>query len=336
MAKFVRTQTIEHKIGRSGRLDLRVTSGDVVVRGGEGNEVRITANFEIRANSDEDANRIFDEVQLRVDKRDGMLVVEDPGDGPSPGKLLGRIFSGFGQVDLDVHVEMPQGAELRLDSVSGDLSIEGLDGDQRYNSVSGDVSLIRGGGSIRMNSVSGDVTLRAESPIGIRAETVSGDLSLIGPTITDLRVNTVSGDIEVEGQLAEGGEHRLETVSGDATFGLVGGATFEVRGIASDVSSDLDHRIEGRQDRRRVTVGSGGPMVLFNSMSGDLSINRPRRLDRVVPQPPSTPPAPPPPHPHTGTAPSAEDQLAILQALERGEIDVEEASRRLGGASGDE
>jgi len=103
------------------------------------------------------------------------------------------------------------------------------------------------------------------------------------------------------------------------------------------VSSDLDHRIEGHQDRRRVTVGSGGPTVMFNSMSGDLSINRPRRLDRMVPQPPAAPSAPvPPPPPSTPTKPSADDQLAILQALERGEIDVEEASRRLSGAPTDE
>ncbi|HEY7525982.1 MAG TPA: DUF4097 family beta strand repeat-containing protein [Candidatus Limnocylindria bacterium] len=341
MATFVRTQSIEHTIGPSGRLDLRVPSADVVVRGTEGGEARLTANFQIRATSDEEADRIFDEVQLRVVKHDAMLVVEDPGDEPSLSRLVGRIFSGHGSVDFDVRVELPHGAELRLDTVSGDVSAEGLDGEQRYNTVSGDLSLTRVGGTLRVNAVSGDITVRAVSPIGIEAQSVSGDLSLIGPMINDLRANTVSGDLEIEGQLAGSGDYRLETVSGDATFGLVGGATFEVRGIASDVSSDLDHRIEGRQDRRRVTVGSGGPTVLFNSMSGDLSINRPRRLDRLVPQPPAAPTPPAPPAPPVSAAPraeppSAEEQLAILQALERGEIDVEEASRRLTGAHGDE
>ena len=343
MATFVRTQTIEHTIGQSGRLDLRVTAGDVTVRGTDGDEVRITANFEIRASSDEDADRIYAGAQLRVAKRDGALVVEDPGDEPSLSGLVGRIFSGNGHVELEVRVEMPQRAELRLEGVSGDLSVDGLQGEQRYNTVSGDVSLTRAGGSVRANSVSGDLTLRAVSPISARAESVSGDVSLVGPSIDALRVNTVSGDMEIEGQLATGGEHRLESVSGDAVIGLVGGATFEVRGIASDVSSDLDHRIEGRQDRRRVTVGSGGPTVLFNSMSGDLSINRPRRLDRVVPQPPAAPAPPAALHPASPASPAAPavppspaDQLAILQALERGEIDVEEASRRLSGAAGHE
>jgi hypothetical protein len=335
MATFARTQTIDHPIGHSGRLDLRVTSADVVVRGMSGGDARVIANFEIRAASDEDADRTFAEVQLHVDRREGMLVVEEPDGQPTLGSLVGRIFSGRGQVDFEVRVEMPETAELRLDSVSGDLSIEGLSGEQRYNTVSGDASLTNIGGDIRINSVSGDVIMRASQGIAVRAETVSGDFSLVGPTLRELSVSTVSGDVEVEGQLEAGHDYRIETVSGDVVFGLLGAATFEVRGIASDVVSDLDARIEGRQDRRRVIVGSGGPTVLFNSMSGDLTINRPRRLDRIVPQPPA-PPSPVAPAAPAPPRPSAEDQLEILQALERGEIDVDEANRRLTGASDDE
>lgn len=341
MATFARTQSIEHPVGRHGRLDLRVTSADVTVQGVEGDDVRIVANYEIRAGSDDEADATFDEIKLRVDKRDGMLVVQDHREEPTLSSLVGRIFSGHGQVELEVRVEMPAGAELRLDSVSGDVSVEDLHGAQRYNTVSGDISLSRGGGDIRINAVSGDITQRATAPLAMRVETVSGDVSVVGPMLQGVRANTVSGDLEVEGQLEDRGEYRLETVSGDVTFGLLGGAVFEVRGIASDVSSDLDHRIEGRQDRRRVTIGGGGPTVSFNSMSGDLSINRPRRLDRMVPQPPAPASAPAPrPAPAPSAprpAPSAQEQLGILQALERGEIDVEEASRRLaGGAANDE
>lgn len=338
MATFARTQTIDHHIGSSGRLDLRVQSADVTVRGTTGGDARVVANFEIRAASDEEADRIFDEIQLRVDRREGMLLVEYPDDQPSLSSLVGRIFTGRGQVDLEVRVEMPARAELRLDGVSGDFNVEGLTGEQRYNTVSGDASLTGIGGDIRVNSVSGDVTMRAQEPIAVRANSVSGDLSLIGPMILEMQANTVSGDVEIEGQLEVGHDYRIETVSGDVVFGLLGPATFEVRGIASDVSSALDHRIEGRQDRRRVVIGDGGPTVLFNSMSGDLSVNRPRRLDRIVPQPPA---APPPPVAPTAPAPalarpSAEEQLEILRALERGEIDIEEANRRLSGSPGDE
>ena len=87
------------------------------------------------------------------------------------------------------------------------------------------------------------------------------------------------------------------------------------------MSSDLDHRIEGHQDRRRVTVGAGGPEVLFNSMSGDLAIHRPRRLDMPAPAGACAARRTGPPSPRGRAA-------AILQALERGEINVEEATRR--------
>lgn len=333
MATFVRTQSIDHTIGPSGRLTVKLTSGDVTVRAVPGGDVHVRANYEIRAASEEEASRAFAEGQLQVDGGDGYLNVEEPEDPSSLGALVGRFLSGREHIELNVNVEMPEAAELRLDVVSSDVNVDGLRGEQRYKTVSGDLTLTRGGGAVRVNSVSGDVTVRADRHISIRADGVSGDLHLVAPLIRALRANSVSGDVDVEGQLASGAEHRVDTVSGDVSVGLLGGANFEVRGISSDVVSDLDHRLEGRQDRRRVIVGAGGPDFIFNSMSGDLSIRRPRRLDRLAPQPPEppSPPAPPPAAPLT-----AEEQLEILQALERGEIDIDEATRRLSGASGDE
>jgi hypothetical protein len=329
VAVFYRTQTIEHRIGVFGRLSIKVTSSDAVLRGASGDMARVTANFQIRASSDEEADAIFQANRLEVDQGAGYLAVSEPGGNSSLGSLVGRIFSGRG-VEIDITAEVPQGAALEFAAVSADVNVEGLLGDQQYATVSGDLSLTRLGGSARVNSVSGDVSMRADQPISVKAETVSGDLSVVAPMINGLRANAVSGDVDLEGQLAMGEEYRIDTVSGDLSIALVGGAVFEVRGISSDVSSDLDHRIEGRQDRRRVTVGAGGPEIIFNSMSGDLAIHRPRRLDRVPappppPAPPAAPAAPAPPKP------SAEEQLAILQALERGEIDVDEAARRLSG-----
>jgi len=329
VAVFYRPQTIEHPLGPHGRVGIKVTSSDGVVRGVSGENARITANFQIRAGSDEEADRIFAQAQLVVDKGDGYLDVSEPNPNASLSGLARLIFSGRG-VDYDLTAEVPERADLSYAGVSADVNVEGLLGTQAYATVSGDLSLTRLGGSASVNSVSGDVTMRADQPISVKADTVSGDLSVVAPLINGLRANAVSGDIDLEGQLSLGEQFRIDTVSGDLTIGLAGGAVFEVRGISSDVSSDLDHRIEGRQDRRRVTVGSGGPEIVFNSMSGDLAIQRPRRLDRL----PAPPPAPAPPAAPPPPQPSQEDQLAILQALERGEIDVEEATRRLGGATG--
>jgi hypothetical protein len=141
----------------------------------------------------------------------------------------------------------------------------------------------------------------------------------------------VSGDIELEGILAGGPQHRIETVSGDFSMGATGNLTVEVRGLSTDANIRLPHRSEGSRDRRRYVIGDGGPEVLFSSMSGDIEVRPPRRAPSVPRPPvPAAPPPPPPPHPTV----DEDAQLAILRELERGEIDVEEATRRLAGRGG--
>ncbi|MEO8638971.1 MAG: DUF4097 family beta strand repeat-containing protein [Chloroflexota bacterium] len=322
MATFVRTQSIDHNVGDRGRVSLKVTSSDVQVRGISGGEAHIRATFEISASSDADADRIFEAVQLRVNRTGGELSVEEQEGNHSVGSVIGRLFGANGHYELAVEADVPVAAELQLSAVSSDVDVTDLRGEQRYQTVSGDLSVTNGGGSIRLQSVSGDATVRAEEPLSIQSEGVSGDLNITAPILRSLRANTVSGDVELEAQLAEGGDFQVETVSGDLSVGLVGDATFEIHGLSTDVSSELDHRLEGQVDRRRLIVGNGGPRLTFNSMSGDVDVRRPRRLS-AEPKP-AQPVAEP-------TAAEKQSELDVLRALERGEIDVDEATRRLAG-----
>jgi hypothetical protein len=323
MATFVRTQEIEHEIGPTGSLQLRLTSADVRIRGIEGGIARVRAIFEVRAADDAGADEVFAAVQLRVVRDTHALGISEPErhmHGLAGG--LHRLL-GMPHADLSVEVELPAGAEVQFDGVSADLTAAGLHGSQRFKTVSGDLVLTDVAGELALNSVSGDATVRAVGELDVQAGSVSGDLSIVAPRIARLRANTVSGDLEVEGELATGGDpHRVETVSGDLTLGLVGS------NLDIDVRCDLPHRSEGSRDRRRYIVGDGGPQLLFSSMSGDVSVRAARRAapqhglpaEPPAPEPPGTPPAPPAP----------DERLAILRALEHGELTVDEALRRLG------
>ncbi len=81
-------------------------------------------------------------------------------------------------------------------------------------------------------------------------------------------------------------------------------------------------------------IGDGGPDLLFSSMSGDIQVRTPHRGAPMAPTPP-TPPTPPmpvtPPTPPIPASLDPQQQLDVLRALERGEIDVDEATRRLAG-----
>jgi hypothetical protein len=325
MGTYVRTQEISHPVGERGSVVVRVTDAELQVKGVAGSEARVRAIFEIRADSDEEADAVFAHVQLEVERGDGLLDVHEP--GQTTGGLeaiIGRLFRGRrGQVDLAVEAEVPHGCNLRVDTVSGDLTAAALDGAQHYGTVSGDLLLTDVAGSITSNAVSGDASIRARDTLSVHTNAVSGDASVVAPELRGVRCNSVSGDVELEGRFAAGSDHRIDTVSGDLRIGLIGGATVEVRGLSTDVRSSLPHRVEGRLDRRRLIVGDGTARIVFSSMSGDVLFGPAQR---------TTPATQRPPAPAAATSPV---DLEVLRALERGEIDVEEAGRRLAGGPTD-
>jgi hypothetical protein len=345
MPVFVRTQEIEHPIGADGRFALRVTNPDVEINGGADPVARVHVTLEIRAGSETEADELFEHARFQVKEAEGSLEIVEPrhGDtGVDAGlNVLARIF-GLGRSAIArVAASVPRAAEIEYDGVSADVTATDLVGTQRYRTVSGDLVLDRVAGPIRIQAVSGDVSLRAVAPVSLDANGVSGDLSAFAPAFESVRAVTVSGDVELEGELDERASHRIETVSGDLSLGAVGGLTLEVRGLSTDVDVSVPHRAEGSRDRRKYVIGAGGPQVLFSSMSGDVSVGPARRSGRAprIPPIPPIPPVPsiPPVGPRAAASPalSPEEQLAILQALERGEIDVDQASRRLAGEAAD-
>lgn len=345
MAVFVRTQQVEHSIGLEGRFALRVTSPDVEIHGTNEHVARVRVTIEIRAGSDAEADEILQQSGFQVTAGEGSLEVIEPRHSEKGLDALARIFGGGKASSVEaVQVEVPRSAHVEYEGVSADVTATDLVGPQRFQTVSGDLFLDRVAGSLRLQGVSGDVSVRAAAPISLDASTVSGDLSAFAPVFETLRVGTVSGDVELEGELGIRTPHRIETVSGDLSLGVTGPLTLEVRGLSTDVDINVPHRAEGSRDRRRYIVGEGGAQVLFSSMSGDISLGSARRGSSPIPPIPPIPPTPPvppvppippvaPTHPRAALDPEA--QLAVLQALERGEIDVDEAARRLAGGDSD-
>jgi Putative adhesin len=335
MATYVRTQEITHDIGARGRFALRVTSPDVELRAGPATTATVRVKIELRAGSEEEADSLFERLRFRVRQAEGSLEVTEPRRSESGiGAIVQLLGIGSAHIEnASVAAELPEQTEVAFEGVSGDVTASGFRGWQEYRTVSGDLVLERVTGDVHVRGVSSDVSLRAEEPMRLELNTVSGDASAIAPRFDALRLVTVSGDIELEGDFAAGGQHRVETVSGDLTLGVVDGLTLEVRGLSSDTRVSVPHRSEGSRDRRRYVIGDGEGSLLFSSMSGDASVHPARRISAPSPPVPPAPPSPPSPPaaPHVGE----QDQLEILRALEAGEINVDEAAARLAGRSTD-
>ncbi|MDL2334541.1 MAG: DUF4097 family beta strand repeat-containing protein [Chloroflexota bacterium] len=236
---------------------------------------------------------------IAVRKAEGMLAIAIEQKGPFFGW-------GRGRADVEFDITLPRGARVDITAVSADIQATGLVGEQSYKTVSGDVALERVGGRISLTSVSGDVRLEGTQLVEPRAGTTSGDLEITAPNLRAMQLRTVSGDAQVRGGFDTGALHTIETVSGDVDIESTTGLTVEFRkGI--DLGGGLKQRV----------VGDGAARLRFRSLSGDLHVMSVGG-ERGVRDQPFAPPQP--------------NSLEILQALERGEIDIEEAQRRLEGA----
>jgi hypothetical protein len=317
------TAAIEHEIGTEGLFVLRLRSGSVLLRGADGGTVRL---------ADEDGGDLED--TFVVERGEGSLSL-------STAKGL-RIRVGRGGPSTHrLAVDVPRRATIVVEGASADVTAEDLAGEQRYQTMSGDLTLRRVRGTVSIDAVSGDVRLTAAGELRLQARTVSGDLEARAGRIGELSLATTSGDLSLAGELAPDGSHRTETVSGDILLAIAGGARIEASTVTGDVKSDVPHTAEGHRGQRTLIVGDGRATLTASSMSGDVRIVRARPFETADGDAPvAEPVAPPaPPTPTVVPALDASDaaiaaayeaaRLGILRSLERGEIDVAEAGRRL-------
>jgi DUF4097 and DUF4098 domain-containing protein YvlB len=304
---------IRHRIGATGTFSLTGISGDIRLKGNDGDEVIVRAQWE-------HGNRRR-ELPLNVRRTDGALHIDtDQRSGWFD-------FSHHGSIEFEASV--PRNARVDITSVSGDIAAHDLLGDQVYKTVSGDLLVDGTGGRVSATSVSGDVQVFARQALDASLASTSGDLETDAPMFKPLRMKTVSGDMEVRGGFDAGPQHTVESVSGDLSIDSRTGLTVETK-------KGLDF---SKKNKEPQYVGDGSAHLRFRSLSGDLDLTgpKPTRAGQAwgtpAPYPPVAPTPPAPPEPPRPPTPSPEDSLEILRALERGEIDVDEASRRLEGAS---
>ncbi|MHB8646408.1 MAG: DUF4097 family beta strand repeat-containing protein [Thermomicrobiales bacterium] len=242
---------------------------------------------------------------------------------------------------------------VTVQTASGDIRAHVLSGGVRIQSASGDVTLERGDGGLTIQTASGDLELDHITGT-LEVSTASGDCQVRASALASCRARTASGDLHVATPLAPTGEYDFSTVSGDLLL-LVPEETrmtVAMKTVSGDLSCALPATSDGGKRSRTLTVNGGGVPVRVKSVSGDCTIRAAgtdlpplpatRAATHAVPIP-SAPPAPPAPLvtptptmqvAERTTQPDAaaddfSETLAVLQAVERGELTIEEAMEKL-------
>ena len=283
------------RLGRSGTFDLSNVAGDVVVTGGGGGDVRIEATKRVRSRNEADAKALLQEIAIQVSERSGLVEVRTE----FPRR---RNWSG----GVDYRVTLPNGSNVALRTVNGDVRVSNIRGELRAETVSGDV-IAQQLGRVRMlrtvsgdlqvsdasaeelslSTVSGDVIARAIKARSVDLESVSGDMRFSEAEVDRITAKAISGDIEYQGRLARSGRYDLQTHSGDIRLFVAGNPGFDVDAstFSGDVRSDfqlsgagtqaVDTRRPGPRGRAlRGTIGDASAVLTLRSFNGDVLIQR--------------------------------------------------------------
>jgi DUF4097 and DUF4098 domain-containing protein YvlB len=217
-------------------------------------------------------------------------------------------------VSGDVDVDGVAPGHLRIETVSGNVVATGAPQHADINSVSGDLRVTVNSADVKVGTVSGDVALAGRLNGQVHGETVSGKLSInsasINPTSINptpinsmpinsmpinstpinstsiksmgervrwLSIGTVSGDVTVHAGLADDGEIKSESVSGDIHLYLP--KTLSARVSGKSFSGTL--RAPGAKIRKEEFgpgssfeqgYGNGAGKIRIETFSGDAEL----------------------------------------------------------------
>jgi DUF4097 and DUF4098 domain-containing protein YvlB len=203
------------------------------------------------------------------------------------------------QVKMDagheLEVRVPRRAQLRAHSMSGTVTVQGVEGSVDIESASGSLEVegqprsihalgfsggvtIRGGGTevTRAESISGTVIITKANGI-VEAKSSSGGIDVRG-NVRDAQLFSVSGSVVFDGTVAPGGRLSAESSSGgvELTVPRNMSAQYELSTITADIDNDFGPPAtktrNGAGVNLRFSVGNGGARIKGMSVSGSIRL----------------------------------------------------------------
>jgi DUF4097 and DUF4098 domain-containing protein YvlB len=273
-------QTINKRVNVAPDATVEVSNvqGGVTISAWDRNEVELTAELE----SDKD------ELEFEATDRHVRIEVERPN---------GKYKHDDGD-EAFLTLRVPSGARLSIDTVSAEIGVTGVKGEQSLESVSGEVRTQAFDAPVSVNSVSGDVTVTGNggkanvstenvsgtsNVTGVRGnyhgEVVSGELNAVVAGGERLELSSVSGDINLQAELTPAARVELGSVSGSIILKVKApvNADFDIESFSGDIENCFGQKPRDTSkytpgSELNFTQGKGGARVEIETLSGEISI----------------------------------------------------------------
>jgi DUF4097 and DUF4098 domain-containing protein YvlB len=273
-ASAQQTLTKRASVAPDATVEVSNVQGSVEVSAWDKNEVELVAELE----SDKD------ELEFEASERHVHVEVERP---------HGKYGHHGESEDAILTLRVPKGARLIIDTVSADITVAGVRGEQTLESVSGDVQtqafdarvsaavVVTGNGgkaAVSTENVSGTSTVTGVRG-SFQGEVVSGEIRATIAAAEEIELNSVSGDIEIDAELTSGARVDMESVSGVLTLRIKPpvNADFNIESFSGDIESCFGQKPRDTSkyspgSELNFTQGKGGARVEKQTLSGEISV----------------------------------------------------------------
>jgi len=260
-----------------GYVDISNIAGSVTVTGWSRNEVEVSGTLGRNVEElifDRDGDHVT--IKVKVPKHGGRGI-----DSELSINLPQKSSIDVATVSADIVVRDVLG-EQSLQTVSGDIQTDVHEHDISADSVSGDIEV---SGSNKdtdtsVGTVSGDVTLFRVSG-EVSAQAVSGDVIVDEGSFDRVSLNTVNGELVFQAELRKGGRLKAETVNGDIDLDFSGkvSAEFDIDTFNGDINNCFGPKPERTSKyapgwELRFEEGGGDGRVEVSTMNGELRLCR--------------------------------------------------------------
>ena len=242
---------------------LRISStGAVEVEGGVGRQVSYQLTRKVKASSEGEAQRLFDEAPLTAARQGGSVTLRV--DKPSCWSC------GFSAA---LHVSAPHATQEALISTTGGaIRVSNIEGRVNADTAAGAISADNIGGGVRATTSGGPITLGA---IGgpVRCETAGGPIK-VGAVRGETVLSTSGGRIEVGEVLGSlraetsGGDIKAQRVAGEVFAGTSGGVIQIGEALGRVVAETAGGSIEIAKAPQGVTADTAGGRIRLTEVAG--------------------------------------------------------------------
>jgi DUF4097 and DUF4098 domain-containing protein YvlB len=265
-AKYETTRVLSGPIAAGGNLTATTHNGAITVTGGEFSECTLTAKIITKADTEENARKLSDLVEVKLEETaEGAAVVID-----KPGKLKDK----YVVVELDI--SLPSDTSLNLKTHNGAIHVVNIEGNIdagthngaiNAKDVGGDGSLTTHNGQIVCSNVKGALKLKTHNG-SVDCDGASGDI--------DARTHNGHAKIDYSDTADAVIIGHIETHNGSITLKAPPELSAELDASTHNgsINSELPVVISGeiKKTQLKGTIGTGEGRLFLKTYNGSITI----------------------------------------------------------------